>query len=654
MVVLKTGPTAPAWRRTGPATAQGAGSASFWEDNTTIHGGLAAEYVQNKNGGAGSLLGVFQNMPANVGDAFTFSGWVYPQSASTYQQVAMVVRWDGSTATPPATGSGTWNISTGAKQVWTQLQNLAGNATSTSVTLFLDSRRMSSSIDISADWDDVVCYPAFVPPAPMVSSAGSTSLNVNVLPGCNWTNSSAQYAISIGGGAYTLGANWVQANGTVGTTAVWQTDATWATTTVTGLTTGTAYTFEVQARYNSTYTQASSLGAGATGTPVVSPIPTITQEPGAQSVCLNGTATFSVTATGSGTITYQWQTNDVNVPNGGQYSGSATATLTVSSAASGDVANYRCVVSNSGGSTNSSEAALTLRAVTAITGNPSGQNVCPGANATFSVTASGDGALTYQWQTNSVNISNGSHYGGCTTATLTVTNAGSADAVNYRCVVTGGCGSVNSSTAALTLLAATAITGNPSGQNVCPGANATFSVTATGNGTLTYQWQTNSVNISNGSHYGGCTTATLTVTNAGSADAVNYRCVVTGGCGSANSSTAALTLRAATAITGNPSGQNVPPGANATFSVTAAGDGTLTYQWQTNSVNISNGSHYGGCTTATLTVNNAGTADAVNYRCVVTGGCGSTTFERGGADAGHERHRITHPRQHTNVIRRYD
>ena len=97
------------------------------------------------------------------------------------------------------------------------------------------------------------------------------------------------------------------------------------------------------------------------------------------------------------------------------------------------------------------------------------------------------------------------------TATLTVSNVASADAVNYRCVVTGGCGSANSSTAALTLKAVTAITGQPSAQNVCAGANPTFSVTATGDGTLTYQWQTNGVNISDGSHYSGCTTATLAV-----------------------------------------------------------------------------------------------------------------------------------------------
>lgn len=67
--------------------------------------------------------------------------------------------------------------------------------------------------------------------------------------------------------AYTLGTHYVQANGTVSTTAAWQTDATWGNKTVTGLSTGTTYTFQVKARYNGTYTQATSLGAGAQGTP---------------------------------------------------------------------------------------------------------------------------------------------------------------------------------------------------------------------------------------------------------------------------------------------------------------------------------------------------------------------------------------------------
>ena len=71
---------------------------------------------------------------------------------------------------------------------------------------------------------------------------------------------------------------------------------------------------------------------------------------------------------------------------------------------------------------------------------------------------------------------------------------------------------------------------------------AQFTVAATGDGTLTYQWQKNSVNVTNGGHYAGCTTATLTISTADSSDAASYRCVVTGGCGSATSNAATLTV----------------------------------------------------------------------------------------------------------------
>ena len=54
------------------------------------------------------------------------------------------------------------------------------------------------------------------------------------------------------------------------------------------------------------------------------------------------------------------------------------------------------------------------------------------------------------------------------------------------------------------------ITQQPQPQNVCPGSTAAFTITATGTGPLTYQWQTNTVNLTNGGHYTGVTTANLT------------------------------------------------------------------------------------------------------------------------------------------------
>lgn len=179
--------------------------------------------------------------------------------------------------------------------------------------------------------------------------------------------------------------------------------------------------------------------------------PTITQQPSAASVCAGATASFTVAASGSGTLTYQWQKNQVNLSNGGHYSGVTTTILTVSSCDANDAANYRCVVTDANGSTNSVEAALTLKTATSITAHPSNQTVDAGSTASFTVAAAGSGTLAYQWQKNSVNLSNGGHYSGVTTATLTISNCDSSDAATYRCIVTGDCGSATSNGATLTV-----------------------------------------------------------------------------------------------------------------------------------------------------------------------------------------------------------
>ncbi|MBN1491262.1 MAG: family 10 glycosylhydrolase, partial [Phycisphaerae bacterium] len=114
-----------------------------------------------------------------------------------------------------------------------------------------------------------------------------------------------------------------------------------------------------------------------------------------------------------------------------------------------------------------------------ITAQPVAQNVCAGTNASFTVAATGDAPLSYQWQKNQVDLSDGGHYSGVTTTTLAITGADAGDVASYRCVVTNACGSATSNEAALTLKAATVITEQPELQNVCPGATAVFTVAAT-------------------------------------------------------------------------------------------------------------------------------------------------------------------------------
>ncbi|MGB9626442.1 MAG: immunoglobulin domain-containing protein, partial [Phycisphaerae bacterium] len=82
--------------------------------------------------------------------------------------------------------------------------------------------------------------------------------------------------------------------------------------------------------------------------------------PQSGTICAGAAAVFTVAATGSGTLTYQWQKNRVDLSNGGSYSGVTTPTLTVSGASTADAGSYRCVVGNAYGSATSNEAALTV------------------------------------------------------------------------------------------------------------------------------------------------------------------------------------------------------------------------------------------------------------------------------------------------------
>src|SRR5690606_27748273 len=136
---------------------------------------------------------------------------------------------------------------------------------------------------------------------------------------------------------------------------------------------------------------------------------------------------------------------------------------------------------------------------------------------------------------------------------------------------------------------APSITTQPVSQNVNAGANATFTVSASGTGPLSYQWRFNGANIS------GATATSYTRSNVQSGDAGNYSVVVSNAAGSATSANAALTVNVPPSITTQPVSQTVNAGANVTFTVSASGTAPLSYQWRFNGANIS------GATASSLT-----------------------------------------------------
>jgi gliding motility-associated-like protein len=112
----------------------------------------------------------------------------------------------------------------------------------------------------------------------------------------------------------------------------------------------------------------------------------------------------------------------------------------------------------------------------------------------------------------------------------TITTSVPAGATTGPITVTIGCDEATSSSD-FTVSASGGITFNtqPSNKTICSGANTTFTVSATGDTGLQYQWQRNGSDLSNNATYGGVTTNTLTITNAGaSLNGALYRCVVSG------------------------------------------------------------------------------------------------------------------------------
>ncbi|NLH78996.1 MAG: hypothetical protein GX465_18400, partial [Acidobacteria bacterium] len=102
------------------------------------------------------------------------------------------------------------------------------------------------------------------------------------------------------------------------------------------------------------------------------PKPRIITQPVDQIVCENGTTVFSITATGYGTLTYQWYKAPATLlVNGGQFSGVSTNSLTISPVGIGDAGSYYCIVTDGNGNTRqSNSASLTVNPAPTITLDP--------------------------------------------------------------------------------------------------------------------------------------------------------------------------------------------------------------------------------------------------------------------------------------------
>jgi len=318
------------------------------------------------------------------------------------------------------------------------------------------------------------------------------------------------------------------------------------------------------------------------GVSTASEAPSITAQPEDSLVEAGSSATFTVTASSTEPLAFQWFKNGVAID------GATSDSYVTSDYADDKVGDeYSVLVTNSAGSVTSRNAKLAVAEVAPIaaaqpevpsvllgssptesptesaigsatgsaatsnnvaqtsnvnapkiTTQPVSRTLAAGAVSSLFVTASGQAPLSYQWQRN---------VGGTWTdiwsyALLNVAGTSAWHNSQLRVRVSNNHGSVTSQVVTVTVtgLVPTVIIQQPVSKSVTAGGSVTFSVQATGTGTLQYTWYRNGTPVRSGS---GPTFATYTVSasSTGFSGAV-YSVQVSGAGGTVTSNNVTLTV----------------------------------------------------------------------------------------------------------------
>jgi len=213
----------------------------------------------------------------------------------------------------------------------------------------------------------------------------------------------------------------------------------------------------------------------STPQPTATP-PSITSQPQSVTVNAHANASFSVTASGTMPLSYQWSFNGTNM------SGATASSLTISNVTPQALGAYAVLVSNSVGSVTSSNAVLSMYPF--IAAPFLGLVTDWGYTNTLSVGAWGTGPLSYQWFDNGVAVLN------ATNQTLTLTSIQFTNAGLYSVVVSSPLGSVTNTPEQVVVNPAGVSLGMYPGVTVTGTVGYTYAIQATTDLSSTNSWTT--------------------------------------------------------------------------------------------------------------------------------------------------------------------
>ena len=320
--------------------------------------------------------------------------------------------------------------------------------------------------------------------------------------------------------------------------------------------------------------------------------PSITLQPGSQTVKVGQAGSFSVGASGTAPLSYQWQKNGAPI-SGANFSAYTTPATTVAD----DGSQFSAVVTNSMGSVVSSAATLSVMVPASIASQPANQAVVVGQTATFAVIGAGTAPLSYQWQKNGTPI-----FGATSPSYATPATVISDNNAQFAVVVSNSVGSALSNTAVLAVTAAPlqSISVTPSVASISAGNTQLFTATGVFADQST-QSLTSNVN------WNSSNPSVATVNSVGTARGASAgTTTITASVGGVTSPGVTLTVTPAVlvSIAVTPVAASIAAGTSQPYVAT----GTFSNQ---TTQNISSTVNWVSSTTSTATINAAGVATGV-------------------------------------------